>query len=154
MAKEEAVMHNSDPIAWSDALLTGVAEMDRQHRILVDTLIEAKTKLTDDATGPLFEQITRDLLAYAIYHFNTEEQLMQQHGYVAAAPAEAEFHLAEHRRFSQEVVALRAEARLGKTGAKITLLSFLQSWLVNHILTVDKRLGQFICRTGPRPTVT
>jgi hemerythrin-like metal-binding protein len=145
-------MLSTDPLEWNDTLLTGVAEIDRQHRILVDTLIEARTKLTGVPADTLFEQITRDLLAYAIYHFNTEEQLMQQYGYAAAAPAEAEFHLAEHRRFSQEVVALRTEARLGKTGAKAALLSFLEGWLVNHIMTVDKRLGQFIRSAPPNPT--
>jgi hemerythrin-like metal-binding protein len=137
-------MKNSDTLGWSDTLLTGVAEMDQQHRILVDTLIEARTKLTDDASKPLFEQITRDLLAYAIYHFNTEEQLMQWHGYAAAAPEEAAGHLAAHRHFSERVVELRTAARLGKTGSKDALLSFLETWLVNHIMTVDKQLGQFV----------
>ena len=79
-------MSNSEPIQWSDALLTGVAEIDRQHRILVDTLNEARVKLTVETDDPLFEQITRDLLAYAIYHFNTEEQLMQQFGYIHCLP--------------------------------------------------------------------
>ena len=137
-------MHNSDTIEWSDALLTGVAEMDQQHHILVDTLIEARTKLTGDGTGPLFERITRDLLAYAIYHFNTEEQLMQQHGYAVAAPEDAARHLAAHRHFSERVVELRTAARLGNMGSKTALLTFLQDWLVDHILTIDKRLGQFI----------
>jgi hemerythrin-like metal-binding protein len=118
--------------------------MDQQHRILVDTLIEARTKLTDDTSKPLFEQITRDLLAYAIYHFNTEEQLMQRHGYAVAAPEDAARHLAAHRHFSEQVVELRSAARLGMTGSRVALLSFLEGWLVNHILTIDRRLGQFI----------
>jgi hemerythrin-like metal-binding protein len=139
-------MRNSDTIEWSDAMLTGVAEIDQQHRILVDTLIEARTKLTDDASKPLFEQITRDLLAYAIYHFNTEEQLMQRHGYAAAAPEQAAEHLAAHRHFSERVVELRAAARLGEAGSKGALLSFLEDWLVDHIMTVDKQLGQFLKR--------
>ena len=134
---------SSGAFEWSDAMLTGVAEMDRQHRILVDTLIEAKTKLTGDALEPLFEQITRDLLAYAIYHFNTEEQLMQQHGYAVAAPEEAARHLAAHRYFSERVVELRSAARLGKLGSKAALLSFLEGWLVEHVLTVDKHLGTY-----------
>ena len=58
-------------------MLTGVPEIDRQHRILVDALIEARASLSGDPADPLFERITRDLLAYAIYHFDTEEQSMQ-----------------------------------------------------------------------------
>ena len=52
--------------------------------------------------------------------------------------------MTEHRRFSERVVALRKAARMGEPGAKAALLSFLEDWLVNHIMTVDKRLGQFI----------
>ena len=137
-------MSNSDPIQWSDAMLTGVAEIDRQHRILVNTLSEAQVKLSGEVDDPVFEQITRDLLAYAIYHFNTEEQLMQQHGYAAASPEEAKAHLAAHRSFSEQVVALRDKARAGKPDAREVLLAFLKNWLTNHIMTTDKRLGQFI----------
>jgi len=130
-----------DSIKWNDAMLTGVAEMDTQHRILVDTLIEANAKLTGSASDPLFEQITRDLLAYAIYHFDTEEQLMRQHGY---EPEKTALHIGEHRGFSERVVALRSEARSGEPGARDALLAFLRNWLINHILTSDQQLGKFI----------
>jgi hemerythrin-like metal-binding protein len=144
-------MNDSDPIQWSDAMLTGIAEIDRQHRILVDTLREAQVKPTSEMDDPLFEQITRDLLAYAIYHFNTEEQLMQQHGYAATSPEEATAHLAAHRSFSEQVVALRDKARAGKPDSREELLVFLQNWLTNHIMTTDKRLGQFICSHMTKP---
>jgi hemerythrin-like metal-binding protein len=137
-------MGDFEPIQWSDALLTGVAEIDRQHHILVDTLNEAQVKLTSEAGDPAFEKITRDLLAYAIYHFNTEEQLMQKYGYAAASPKEASAHLAAHRSFSEQVVALRDKAREGKPGSREALLAFLKNWLTSHIMTTDKLLGQFI----------
>jgi hemerythrin len=57
-------------------------------------------------------------------------------------------HLAQHRRFSEQVVALRAEARRGTQDSRDALLVFLKDWLTNHILTTDKRLGQFICSNG------
>ncbi len=145
-------MSDSDPIQWNDAMLTGVTEIDRQHRFLVDTLNEAKIKLTSEADNPLFEQITRDLLAYAIYHFNTEEQLMKQYGY-DAVPEEAKLHLAAHRHFSEQVVSLRAEAREGKPDSREALLIFLKNWLTNHIMTTDKRLAQFICSKTTKPAL-
>jgi hemerythrin-like metal-binding protein len=137
-------MSTSAPIQWSDAMLTGVAEIDRQHRILVDSLSEARLKLSGDEADPAFEQITRDLLGYAIFHFDTEEQLMRRHGYDVGAPDATAAHLAQHRGFSDRVVGLRAAARTGEPGSKAALLSFLEDWLVNHIMTIDKRLGQFI----------
>lgn len=137
-------MPSSDSRRWSEVLLCGIEEMDRQHRILVDTLTEAKSSLTDEAGGRLFEQITCDLLAYALYHFETEEQLMRRSGYAAAAPEAAASHLAQHRHFSAQIVALRAAARRGDGGNMGELLPFVEDWLANHILTTDRHLAQFI----------
>jgi hemerythrin-like metal-binding protein len=135
-----------DAIKWNDAMLTGVAEIDAQHRILVDTLIEASVKLTGDTSDTLFEQITRDLLAYAIYHFDTEEQLMREFSYPAEQAAR---HISEHRGFSEQVVGLRSRARSDESGTRDALLAFLNSWLINHILTSDQQLGNFIRAATP-----
>jgi hemerythrin-like metal-binding protein len=143
-------MRNPELIEWNDAMLTGVDEIDAQHKILVDTLIEVQTKLTGNLSDPLFEQITRDLLAYAIYHFDTEEKLMRQYDYATAAHDEMATHLTQHRRFSEQVVALRANAREGNPGSRDALLTFLKNWLINHILTTDQRLGKFI-GSSPSP---
>ena len=139
-------MSTSKKIEWSDAMLTGVAEIDSQHHILVDTLSELSTRLTENTVDPMFDRVTRDLLAYAIYHFDTEELLMQQYGYAAAAPDQAARHLAAHRGFAERVVKLRDDARTGKPGAAIALLRFLETWLVDHIMTIDRLLGDFVRR--------
>jgi hemerythrin len=128
-------------------MLTGVAEVDAQHRILVDTLVDARASLAGATSAEPFEALTQDLLAYAIYHFDTEERLMREHGYAAVFPVEAAAHLEQHRRFTAEVVRRRGEARQGSAEAHAALLEFLEDWLVSHILTVDQRLGAFV---GPR----
>lgn len=137
-------MPKSSPIKWDDAMLTGVDEIDQQHRFLVDTLIEADAKLVAASGDKLFEQITRDLLAYAIYHFDTEERLMRQFDYGGAEAEAAKSHLAQHRRFSEQVVAMRAAARAGDEGARDALLTFLKNWLTGHILNTDQQLGRFL----------
>lgn len=68
---------------------------------------------------------------------------MKRHGYIDTS-TELALHLTQHRHFSEQVVALRANARMGEPGSKAALLTFLEDWLVNHIMTIDKRLGQFI----------
>lgn len=133
-----------EPIEWTDALCTGVAEIDRQHRILVNTLNEANAKLSEDLDVVVAEQITKDLLSYAIYHFETEEDMMQDHGYVAASPEEAETHQRQHRDFSREVVAVREGLKQGKQIVREELLAFLNGWLINHILNTDMKLAAHI----------
>ncbi len=132
------------PLMWRDEFATGVAEIDEQHMILVHTLNEAAAKLAHDTSQETLEQITQDLLSYALYHFETEEDLMQRYGYAEGAGDAAEQHLSQHRAFSSKVVSVREGL---KSGMKITaadLLEFLNSWLVNHILNTDKKLGAFI----------
>jgi hemerythrin len=131
-------------LAWRDDFATGVAEIDEQHMILVHTLNEAAVKLKHDTSQETLEQITQDLLSYALYHFETEEELMQQYGYADATGDAADQHLSQHRAFSAKVVSVRDGL---KSGMKITasdLLDFLNNWLVNHILNTDKKLGAFI----------
>ena len=144
-------MRNSSSILGHTTMLTGVTEIDSQHQFLVDTLVDAKAELAEKTGGPAFDQITRDLLSYAIYHFETEEELMRRHGYQTAAPEAAALHLAEHRRFSERIVALRASAHLGEASANKALLQFLEEWLTKHILTIDKHLGRFICAATASP---
>jgi hemerythrin-like metal-binding protein len=133
-----------DPIEWTERLVTGIAEIDKQHRILVDAINDANVRLTADHDIQLIAQITKDLLSYAIYHFETEEDLMRAYGYHEAACADAEAHLRQHREFSAKVIDVRAGLRDGRRISREGLLAFLNGWLVDHIMHTDQRLGAFI----------
>lgn len=135
-----------DPIEWNEKLVTGVAEIDQQHRVLVDAINEANVRLMTDHDIKLVEQITKDLLSYAIYHFETEEDLMQQFGYQETSAEDAELHQKQHREFSAQVIAVRDGLRDGRSISREDLLGFLNGWLVNHIMSTDQRLGAFIRR--------
>ncbi|MDP3538954.1 MAG: bacteriohemerythrin [Azonexus sp.] len=133
-----------DPIEWTNQLVTGVAEIDKQHRFLVDAINDANGKLQGSPDIKLLEQITKDLLSYAIYHFETEEDLMLEYGYKEESAADAELHQKQHREFSAQVIAVRDGLRDGKLISREDLLAFLNGWLVNHIMNTDQRLGIFI----------
>lgn len=137
-------MNSHEPILWNDSYLTGIDRIDDQHKVLVNTLNEVNARLAVCVTRDLLQQITRDLLSYAIYHFETEEALMKDYDYAGLSAAENEKHRNEHRSFSQQVVALREGLRDGRLVTREELLSFLNNWLVNHILNTDKHLGAFL----------
>ena len=137
-------MHSHDPIIWSTDLVTGVDEIDDQHRILVKTINDAGVQLAGNRDAALLEQITRDLLSYAIYHFETEEELMAQYHYTEAHPEEAAAHHQQHRSFSAKVVAVREGLKTGTPISREDLLSFLNGWLVGHIMNTDKKLAAFL----------
>lgn len=131
-------------LVWNDSFATGVAEIDEQHMILVHTLNEASVKLAEDAGLAQLDRITHDLLAYALYHFETEESLMQEYDYDAGDADTSARHREQHRAFSAKVVSVRDGIKAGTPIAPADLLAFLNDWLVNHILNTDKRLGEFI----------
>lgn len=133
-----------DPIEWNEKLLTGVTEIDSQHKILVDAINDANSRLMEDHDIKLVEQITKDLLSYAIFHFETEEDLMQQYGYDGESTEDAQLHQKQHREFSSQVLAVRDGLRDGKEISREDLLAFLNGWLISHIMNTDQRLGAFI----------
>ena len=137
-------MASHDPIVWSDALVTGIAEIDDQHRILVNTLNAAGAKLSDNPEASLLDQITRDLLSYALYHFETEESLMEQFVGEDEQRAEIDAHCEQHRGFSSKVVAVREGIKAGSLISRKDLLAFLSGWLINHIMNTDKKLAALI----------
>ncbi len=125
-------------------MATGVAVIDNQHQYLIDTLQKANRQLLDDHDDILLSQIARDLLGYAIMHFETEEKLMQRYGYEAADPETAQRHITQHRDFSKQVVAIREQLREGQKVSHPDVLKFLNHWLRDHVLGIDQRLGQFL----------
>lgn len=137
-------MIGHDLIVWNNDLVTGIAKMDEQHRILVNSINEANTRLANNFSADILNQITRDLLSYALYHFETEEELMREFGYTEARNSDCETHQRQHRDFSNKVVEVREGIKAGNLISREDLLSFLNDWLVNHILKTDKRLAEFI----------
>ncbi|WP_371323681.1 bacteriohemerythrin [Dechloromonas sp. ZY10] len=131
-------------LEWGEALMTGVPEIDEQHMILVHTLNEAAERLGRECSAEILGQITQDLLGYALYHFDTEEELMQQSGYSEQDAAMQALHLEQHRNFSAKVVSIRENLKAGVLITPDDLIAFLNQWLVDHIMNTDKKLAAFL----------
>ena len=138
---DEIMKVGYEPIIWNESLMTGINVIDAQHKILVDMLNEANTKLTECGGQLALEEIVRDLVSYAVYHFDTEEELMVDNHY---APENLQDHVCEHRTFSKKVTNLQHELQEGKLISREDLLTFLNGWLINHILKTDMELGKFL----------
>ena len=132
-------------LVWNNELVTGVSEIDEQHRILVNSINEVNTRLSNTAVNAeILEKITQDLLSYALYHFETEEGLMKEYNYAETNKEDSVIHQRQHRDFSATVVSVREGIKSEKLISREDLLTFLNGWLVDHILNTDKRLGAFI----------
>lgn len=137
-------MQKHTKIVWSSDYETGIEEIDEQHQILVNTINEADEKLENDASLEALESITKDLLSYALYHFETEEEMMQEYDYKSYSIEEHDAHMKQHRDFSAQVVAVRESIKAGNPMPKDKLIAFLTNWLINHINKTDKKLSAFL----------
>lgn len=130
-------------ISWTDAFLTNIAEIDAQHRTLVDMVNRLHAAVRAGRDREALAEVLAGLIAYTRTHFAHEERLMSEHGYPEFAA-----HKAEHDRLTGRV--MEFERRFREEGAPLTieLIIFLHDWLLKHILTVDRRYGPFLNARG------
>ncbi len=132
-------------LAWNDELLTGIAQIDEQHHMLVNMLNEANQRLSVESRPDQLAHLVHNLMSYALYHFETEEVLMLKNHCPSQHQA---LHIQEHRMFSTKVADMQKALSQGRSVSPGEVLSFLSEWLRNHIQNTDKQLGEFLTATS------
>lgn len=127
-------------ITWQDAYSVGVELLDDDHRLLVSLInqLEESTSSEDDenVTGSVLSV----LVEYTKSHFAREELMMKKAGYPAL-----DDHLLEHQKLSQQVQEVLTRYRAGEHDSlNNDVLIFLRSWLMGHILGVDKQYSPYL----------
>lgn len=129
-----------EPVAFNEALGTGIEEIDAHHNHLVNlfnAFLEAFKEGQHRAhVGPLLDE----LFDYATYHFTAEERWMEENGY----PDIGE-HRLHHVTFCGRMVEIHRDFVLGNH-VTLEVLVFVKKWLVGHIADVDSDLGRFAAR--------
>ncbi len=117
-------------IVWSDELDTGIAEIDNQHRRIVEFINDLETaRLQQDKA--LVAKVVDDCVDYTCTHFTYEEQLQQQAGYEFL-----DVHRKVHALFTQRISEYQRRLRADEDVAT-ELYDMLARWLVNHIKLDD-----------------
>ncbi|HEY3375751.1 MAG TPA: bacteriohemerythrin [Candidatus Aquicultor sp.] len=133
---------------WTDELKTGVSDVDKQHKELINLINNLHDALIQGKGKERVEEALTFLSNYVVEHFKCEEDLMLKHNYTGF-PA----HKREHERFVYDVTALANDFKqtANPSFLAITLQKSIVDWLVNHILKVDKEMAKFIIeKTGGR----
>jgi len=142
--KELKMSSSSDKIKWNQIFEMGIVNIDDQHRVLVDTINKANHLLTNDYTIENLQEITKDLINYADFHFKTEEELMETYQYSSYMLEDYDMHIQEHREFSVKVQNIHDELVEGNSIERAEIINFLCQWLIDHTHTTDKKLGYFL----------
>ena len=126
-------------------LITGIADIDAQHRTLLELANRVVNPSAIKSDGPMFEGALNFLAEYVVYHFAAEEYLRAESGY----PNEIH-HLQCHDNFRDDVAAFVAQARREGISKDLRLkVSFaIENWLLEHIRITDQDLAHFLKQQG------
>jgi len=127
-----------ETFVWSDLFATGVAEIDAQHRRLVE-LVNALGRDAESADVAHIDRALQALADYTVYHFQSEERIMAEY---QVAAAHADRHRATHQGFVRQVVEWLERRKNNESVSLAQLLEFLANWLIFHILGDDQSLGR------------
>lgn len=132
-------------IDWKDVYETGIVALDNEHKGLLREI----NRLYEAVRDKRGEEVTADILvmleSYTIEHFQHEERLMSEYHY-----PELDEHRAKHKNMIDTVREMKQRPVVDSQALAVELLRFLREWLMDHILTVDKKYGAFLESRGGR----
>ena len=130
-------------ITWNDSLSVNVAEIDRQHKKLIDMINELNDAMKVGKGKEVLGKIVSGLVSYTVTHFKTEERYFDQLGY-----PETNSHKKEHAAFVERATDLKKKFETRNLLLTIEVMDFLSDWLRGHIMGTDKKYSGFFNENG------
>ncbi|MBF0390259.1 MAG: bacteriohemerythrin [Desulfamplus sp.] len=134
----QTMRSHAPTVKWSDQIAIGHPALDQDHRILLELVNQiANPENTKDRAAIKF--VIDEVVNYTYFHFNREEQFMAAAGY-----PDLDRHSKIHASMVAEVKLL--QQRFDEQGENIgsELSQFLNEWLINHIMKIDKQYGPYV----------
>lgn len=120
-------------VQWTAEYKTGISIIDTQHENLFALYNEMVNHYNSQNVSTLNSTIDT-LIKYIQQHFSYEESLMEKYEYAGIAD-----HMEKHSSFIEHVM----ELAIGNADQQINehffdFAKFLEDWLTNHIMVVDR----------------
>ncbi len=132
-------------IAWKEIYATGIVVLDNEHRGLIEQIDLLYEAVRDKRGDEVIVDILTTLEKYTVDHFQHEEKLMAEYHFPGL-----EQHKVIHVNLIAEIQKFKQKNSDGAEELAKELLSFLRSWLMEHIMKVDKEYGAFLESRGGR----
>lgn len=118
--------------------LLGIAEIDAEHRMLVDLLNETHALISSGQREAARQRFVETLSTYVDQHFTNEEAFMQQIGFPGI-----EDHRKIHENFKASFNELKPLIVTYDDEAFRKALGDAFAWIVTHIGKTDRRYARF-----------
>jgi hemerythrin len=123
-------------IEWRKEFETGVADVDHEHRELVDLINRLHESIASGSDRARITEFLGEVFARIAAHFALEESIMRKHAY-----DEYEAHKAEHEKLLDEIRDIMDAQQDNPSSTYEEGLSFtVRDWFVNHFKSKDARL--------------
>ncbi|WP_421716969.1 bacteriohemerythrin [Arcobacter arenosus] len=129
-------MEKIDIIPWNENFCTGINQIDKEHKKLVEIINNLATEFAYNTFKLDINTIFDELIDYTKYHFTSEEIIWDKY---FKNQEDSEKHKKAHNNFINELhnlIKLQKKKPIEEI-AEITL-DFLVQWLVSHILETDR----------------
>ena len=121
-----------DLVTWEDSFSVEVAEIDDQHKKLIESINKLHAAMKEGAAKEVLSEILNEMAEYTVFHFETEEKYFDEFHYLGALA-----HKAEHKEFVEKVVDFKKKFDDGSLSISIEVMNFLVDWLKTHITGSD-----------------
>lgn len=135
-----------DLFAFKEEYHTGIEFVDEEHKVLFSIIEEAWKLVKEEYLFDKFDEIMKiidKLREYTEIHFSDEEKYMEQIHY-----PQLEAQKQAHDMFIERIVEIdpqtMEELDDNQQEYLTELIDFLIGWLTNHILKMDKKIGEFV----------
>ncbi len=128
---------------WKPSYSVNVDDLDSQHKKLITLVNSLNEAMTQGKGKDVLNRVLNDLAIYAEVHFNNEEKLFAKYQY-----PDAKAHIQVHNDFRSKVLEIKKKADSGNLLVTVELLTFLQKWIEDHILKIDKKYSEFFNSKG------
>lgn len=128
---------------WREEYNTNIKAMDDHHRALFETANKLYEEIHSGLNQSVLEDTLNFLIRYTEDHFTQEEKLMEDFDF-----PEHEVHIKHHVRLIQEVQELKSKYAAGEIRMDMSIVNFLKDWIINHILTEDRKYGPYLNDKG------
>ena len=134
-------MNTTQMLIWSDQLVTGLDEVDDEHKRLIGIINELIKLHGQKTTAEKVQSALAELRSYSVYHFKHEEEITDSFPVNEANKAA---NVRAHHGFIEHLKRAENWAVTHPDDAVDNLLAYLVKWLVHHITGVDARLTREI----------
>lgn len=131
---------SSKLVSFTPEMSVGVEDFDKHHMVLFDLINSLSDVMSSGKAASAIKDILTELVNYTEWHFAAEERVFDQYNY-----PDKENHKKIHNAMLNKARKLLSGAEAGNDVLSIEVLDFLQDWIVDHIMVVDKKYETYLC---------